>query len=482
MQHSKQRFVWWSFAFLLVVVAVVLGVLRSQAPLSVWMIGSGHVATDLARRAAAGDPVEAEKLDWAAARPGVAWNDLGLAPPGPRELLMNPDELESAVLAKAETLDWVIETEGEELGWLRQVEQAELLTLDEIELFDRWQALAWMQRDPARWASATQADRLDRILRSWAMTIDAGDPCELGIPAGIDSFFANSYFQVGRPAATPLLPDPQWIMVYVDHCGAQLDEAAMFGDAQGVLDAARRFQCLLTATGAPVNLMRGMLDARHYEQYVRQVEAVLPLLSHEDQRALCEQFLSLDANRDDQHLRATRAERAFLHQSYATFVESGGGPFGGTVSARPLHGEFLICLRDYDELLLALGAPNYVEARDRMLELENKIESSERGVLSKMTMRGQSKNFLPFARNVALQRCARIAALRVTEGVETAQARAALTRDPFDGNALRTRVRGDGVFEVWSIGEDGLDDGGITATTPTSSDRDITFRVPALDD
>ena len=49
--------------------------------------------------------------------------------------------------------------------------------------------------------------------------------------------------------------------------------------------------------------------------------------------------------------------------------------------------------------MATLDAPSFVEARDRMVELESAIESSERGVISKMTMRGQSDHFLPFARN-----------------------------------------------------------------------------------
>ncbi|MCA8978775.1 MAG: hypothetical protein KDC14_02020, partial [Planctomycetes bacterium] len=92
------------------------------------------------------------------------------------------------------------------------------------------------------------------------------------------------------------------------------------------------------------------------------------------------------------------------------------------------------------------------------------------------------QSYEQFVTNVALRRCAQVAAVRVLESVEAAESLAATLADPFDGESLRTRVLEDGTFEVWSVGP------GYYLRTPrppaaaTGAPQAVLFRVPALRD
>lgn len=469
MRQSKLRLAWYAFTVLLIAVGACILVMRAEAPLSVWMIGPRDVAAELAQRAADGDPVEAERLQWPAARPGVSWRDLGPEPPDTRALYLNPQEFEDTVISLAVGLRQVGYVNAETLEWLDRVESAELLELEELELGERWDALEWMQRDPARWLAADERDLLDREMRAMAMAFSVGDPCELAVPAWIDVFHADAARAITGTDQANQPPPLSWLSAYADYYSAELDSAALRGDGGGAVQAARRLRCLIRACDAPINLLRGLIAVRIEEQGLRQIEAALPLLAIEDQRALLELLLfDVVTDHDRQFLRALRAERAYLHWSYARFSETGAkgaNLFAGMRFGRPLHGEFLACLRDYYEVQAALEQPDYRTIELALNDLDNATRNGLRGKLSEMSIPPLARNYVRFVEHNALQRCARVAAVRVIDGVEAAEALAVLLVDPFDGQPLRTRLRDDGVFEVWSVGRDRID-------------HNIVFRVP----
>ena len=63
----------------------------------------------------------------------------------------------------------------------------------------------------------------------------------------------------------------------------------------------------------------------------------------------------------------------------------------------------------------------------------------------------------------------------------------ALPCDPVDGEPLRYKLNSDGTFLLWSIGEDGVDNGGDPVTPPNTKSfpwlkgRDVVWPVPATD-
>jgi hypothetical protein len=60
----------------------------------------------------------------------------------------------------------------------------------------------------------------------------------------------------------------------------------------------------------------------------------------------------------------------------------------------------------------------------------------------------------------ALVLLARTALVGRAHGKDAAATFAASLVDPFDGLPLRTRAEADGSLRIWSIGRDGVDDGG----------------------
>lgn len=398
MRYPKLRIAWHLFSVFLIGVGACFFAMRTRAPLSIWMIGADDVEDELARRAAAGDPVQAELLSWSAARPGLSWESSGF---------------ESA-------------------------------------------------HENAAFAAC--------------------DPCELAVPAGLAVFEAEAASPWKSPPGAHALPSPLWLFAFGEHYAAELEAAAVEHDADRVFDIARRFRCLALLASEPTNLLRGLMGARVEGQFLRACEAALPSLTSEEQRKLLE-LLPIDesADRDRRFVSALRAERAFLHRTYRGFAGAGGAGTGllfGGDSARPLHGEFLACLVDYDRALAALQHATHRDVALALNDLANATRNGLRGELSKAAIPPLCSAYEDFVRLVALERCARVARVRLTDGVEAALALASELTDPCDGLPLRARSRDDGVFEVWSVGPS------YHYRTPTSAadsgavDQDILFRVP----
>ena len=74
----------------------------------------------------------------------------------------------------------------------------------------------------------------------------------------------------------------------------------------------------------------------------------------------------------------------------------------------------------------------------------------------------------------ASQGLALVALTAYEQGIEAARLEAAATLDPFDGQPLRMRLDPDGTLVLWSMGVDGVDDGG---TDPHDVEQDIVWRV-----
>lgn len=485
MSASKLRLVCWVFGCALIAIGLVLVLLMRQAPLSRWMISAADVERELARRSANGDPVQAEALAWPAAIVGIARDAHGPDGADQEDLLQDPQRLCEVFSANLERMQRRVDVDADWLERAQQGEAAELWKLDASGLAARWEELEWMQRDPARWDAATDAQRLDREIRNLARRFDTVDPCELEHPGARQVFLARNGSAYGHGSSVSLVDrlDLLWTLDSAGSHGAALETAAMQGDAAGVVLEGNRLACLVRWLGVSTSLIDALMQAHVEERFLRQIESSLPLLSPADRKTV---FVELVAHAvgdtPADFARLVRAERAAFHYLYKQFIAGGRSAstaFGGMFATRPMHGEFLATLADYDLVLEALDEPSYADFEAAIEWLVQQAATGTRGPLSRMVIPPVRSSYKSYLRIVALQRCARVAAEFSAAGAEAARFFADATIDPFDGLPIRTRLRDDGVFEVWSVGEDLVDDGGATAGVPGGSDADIVFRVPA---
>ena len=110
----------------------------------------------------------------------------------------------------------------------------------------------------------------------------------------------------------------------------------------------------------------------------------------------------------------------------------------------------------YDELLASLQHSNFRDVALELTDLYLATSNGGSGELAQISIPSLCQSYEQFVTNVALRRCAQVAAVRVLESVEAAESLAATLADPFDGESLRTRVLEDGLSEsdAASIGSD----------------------------
>lgn len=262
----------------------------------------------------------------------------------------------------------------------------------------------------------------------------------------------------------------------------------MLGESDEVLETARSMVCLQRAFSDLTNRWRGVHRARIDRDFVRQVEACLPLLSQVARRELLTILNDArDTDWSQAFERVLQAHRASYYEyyerrleNYARRQEQGdrdhyeGGPF--------LHDQFLSYLAVYDEVFAAVRLSSFADRVERLRSIEGLSRDETFRFWALNDLEGLADEYVTALEVEALRRCAAIGAAYVIGGSESLEDVVATLPDPFTSESLHTRLRDDGVFEVWSVGEDGLDDGGSTAAAPAGSDRDIVFRAPARTD
>ena len=415
-------------------------------------------------------------MTWSPARAGAVFGNITPhTVPELRELLTMRSHLESSALdALADLRD-----DGEGLpSWLHDIEDCALWTMTADQRAARWTELGWMQRDPARWVAATDADRLDRWVKDCAFEFHSYDLCDLGRPDSRRAFAEDNsgygivcfseYYQPGQA----------WELAQADRCLGDLDAAALLGDSAAVLAAARQVRCLQDSYSDVTGVGRGVLRARIQQDFVRRVEACLPLIDAHAKEHLLDVLTAMpDPDWRLEFERMVRAERAGTYYAYLDFAD--------LAETRPekwgsvnVHEQFLDCLDVYDRLLDVIRASDYAALRAGLKPLQHVDLDGPLGRWLHEDFETRPDDVRLLAQSEALRRCSLVGASALVHGVETARALAAVTLDPFTDDPLRTRLRDDGVFEVWSVGSDLTDDGGSTASAPGEPDRDVVFRVP----
>jgi len=133
------------------------------------------------------------------------------------------------------------------------------------------------------------------------------------------------------------------------------------------------------------------------------------------------------------------------------------------------HRDEVICLDEYEQGLRCLSTPYWKLDRAWLDQTSQfpKLAPIAAMITPSFRMFAQ---FLPaMEANLALARCELVAYRR---GAEAARAEAARTIDPFVGEPLHFRVDPDGVLVFWSVGTNGVDNGG-TSTHPPPYDPSV---------
>jgi len=493
----------------MVVLALVAwaGALVRPAPLELWLVGPEDVEAELVRRAESVEPVQLDLLDLGAGRADRPWPEVR-ADAG--ELACPSDVFQSARIFRtvAEQHRQLAQSGAYCPCQLVSVQWDELLRLDDTPLGERFAALQALKRDPAAWFAAPE-----HVLGDRALAVDVKlhglqpiDVCELEVRPGLERIRTQLERSLGRA------PGDQDVLSALDRLAlgrqlcARLEAASLTAYAlvspqvvteprsrllalqlDVVRTAAGRIVCLQAGIPEPISLVEWVVDQSLHRNVLRQVEAAAPLLglgAHGALHELVEQ--SGSRSRRDTFRRAMRAERVLGLAIFEALHEQHGGDGLGLLDTlfpgRPLHGDFLLYLRGIDDELAALALP-YLQCIAQLdaLERERAQRRSERRS-SAFALDGTRGRYEVASSADALQLAAEIAFVALENGVDAARARAARTLDPFSDTPLRTRLREDGVFEVWSIGVDGLDDEASTATSANDSDADVVFRVLLMRD
>ena len=480
--RSRPWIVW--LAILVMFLVVWAGGLLWQAPLAHWKVGPEDVAAELARRAEAGDPVQAELLEWEPGLPGRAWSEVLSEPRDGRALLRDPAALKEAVVPLVERLLALSYAPAT----THAIPDADLWELDAEALAKRWEELRWEERDPARLRSRTFASDVDREVRFGVHHADTTKLCSLGCAPGLEGFHAVVDANFGASETSARAPlDPLWSLRLGDSLNAELHSGTRFGLSRSARASVKRLRCLERAMGEPVTMMHGLTALAVRDRFTRTVEAELPFLEWDERAELLALAAAQPAIDPSAHFaRLLRVERAFAHAVYArAFAEHGGeglGLVGWLWPGRPMHGAFLQLLDDYDAVLAVVESKSgYVATRAQLEELDRLRRERDEDYSAVFGFVGSTGVYTSVVRHEALRRLVLVAKALLDEGSAAAHARAAEIADPFGDGVLRTRGRDDEVFEVWSVGENGSDDGGVTADEPGGKDLDLVLRIPQFE-
>lgn len=487
MRIPKWRVFGWALAALLVGALIMGSMFASRMTLAQWMTIPASVEAELARRAALGDPVQAELLDWKRAFDGVRswrvnrWMDSRQA------WLLQPEELREFTLAKIASERFLGKTDdASEARWV-DIEQSTIWQRDAEGLAQRWRELDWLPRDPARWNATTDEDRADRQIRDWVRQFEVVDACSLASPDGLEYFDQNLSFGGLTCSADDFYgPGGDWIHAVASANAVELLSASERNDVEAAVHAIEQVRCLARWS----NFSAYLRDLQFCEDIevslIRSIEACLLRL---DVESGIEVLLALEGSPNVDGLtrfkRAVRTERAFAYEAYlyhfnwyhVDYAKSQPDRFTAFVGRHKLHAEILVCLADYDRVLKASSMPTYAAAALALKSVVPEHRSRRGWWIPEVDSDALVTCFADLQRAEALRRCARIARIGLEDGVESASSVAMSTPDPFGGAPLRSRLREDGVFEVWSVGEDLVDDGGISADLPGGEDSDLVFRV-----
>lgn len=479
-------------AMVVVVAVVFLGLLARSVSRAVGIGPSDRTASvfavdeALALHAAAGDPVPIAEREWPPALDGVPMEEFESEGRPASKFLLDPDAL-------AERREHHGERVAEHaVGVLtrEKYDACAIWSASRAQLTELYFQNGLLERDPARWRAATDDQRILRAVFAFLRTDDRRDasPCTLGHRSGrarLEASESSDSFE-DDSTAEPI----DWFIEQGEPRLAAITWAALRGSVPETEHALREAVCLLRSTGTPVQIPELYPCYQLVEQVLREAEACLPLLGPEGAGLLtsavelCEGASYLDGLR-----LALRGERAMVHAQYLELlemesslesllysieVEREGDFEPSDLAATPC---FLDYLRDSDRALALLDLP-FEQASKGLADLQE--ERSERGwfcYYSQVVFPLADGLFGDVLEADATVACAAVAGIAATDGAEAGRAAAARSRDPFTGEPLRTRVREDGVFEVWSVGVDLLDDGGSSATQRNSDDLDIVFRV-----
>ncbi len=486
--RSRRWIVWLSI--LVMFLAVWAGGLLWHAPLSQWVVSPEDVEAELARRAAAGDPVRAEELEWAPAVPGTPWREV-LRDDGPGlDLLEDRDALREEIVPLAEWLaNGYVTVAFREL--LHAIPESDLWSLDDDALAARWSALEWRQRDPAHFTGETLQQRTDREIRAlvatsvYAANPKRPSPCGMRAPAGLDAFRASIDEAFDGELEHPDAPvGPLQAVNSARVLSIRLVETACGGDAAGAAEYADQLRCLERAASGTLSMVHGLVALQVRARADRAIEAALPWVEWDERRDLVARAATAAPIEPAAWCaRLLRAERAHVHAVYArAFAEHGGdglGVVGALFPGRPMHGVFLDALEDFDAALaIHEEGEDYAAASVRLDALRDELDLSELDRALSPAVIASSGPLQAATRAEAMRRMWLVALALLDDGTDAAAERAASWADPFGDGPLRTRVREDGVFEIWSVGPDGVDDGGATAATPDDDDPDLVLRIP----
>ncbi len=433
------------------------------------------VAEALAAYAAAGEPVPIDDREWRREVPGERFSSL--YGDDERAAASSPPLLAAA---RPEALDLVVLD-----GPIGGIADSVVWTADRAALVAWGRRAEESRRDPSVWRDATREQREFRTIDALVRAVRSDElwPCGLGADSGADRL--RCLGESRRHCAASRVDDdrlPRWIDPFV----ARMELESLRGDsveARRVLDLAI---CLFRVCDDPVSadeLQGGVLVSG---AILRSVEACAPLLGDDAQLLFADAVLACGANSyRDQWRDVVHGHRALTHRAYTYYPEMeqyvdakiSGLEFG---DGRTYDEEFLYFMRETDAMLETAGRP-YAEAHRALTELADTFEEGGFRLFVWSSEASPADLLRDAVRADARVACARVALEALRSGAEAATALAAVTTDPFDGAPLRTRARDDGVFEVWSVGADVIDDGGHTAAQRNAEDLDVVFRVPLRD-
>lgn len=449
---------------------------------------SAEVAAELQRRAEAGDPVAISDRQWPAGQAGVDWRDFDSEPRFAADLLHDP----SSLLQGREGWATAADERGGALLTREVVEQCVASDRSPGALEARAFENERLRRDPALWREATESARAYRAFCAFVMIDGREDAsaCDLRVPPGEERLRAELP-NVDEVDPEPTMPPPDWFVGQAEPRLAAADWAALRGDAAGATRALRETLCLLRTIRVPVLNEELYSQRLLVERVLRQAEACAPLLGDEGAELLADIVAACPERSHVEALgRVLRGERAVIHADYAEFTSLMEGlpsefidveAFGGAPARWSPGAGFLQYLEDGDEALAAIASP-YDRAVDRLRALQSRridaIESgADFGYLDWVVFPLAESAYGDVVRLDALTACASVGAEAAAKGADAGLSAAAAATDPFSGGALHARVRDDGVFEVWSVGDDQVDDGGHTARERRAVDLDVVVRV-----
>lgn len=452
---------------------------------------SRAVAEEVARRADAGDPIAVADRDWGPAREGIAWFELDSEPRSAGSLLVEP----AALAACRERHAKRVAAHAAGLFTLARFDACAIWTSDADQLQEQLMRDELLRRDPTHWAAADPDARVRRAVRAFLMSDDRRDaaPCALGHRSGRErlEYLENPDFEDTSAELGPT-PPIDWIVGQAEPRFAALEWAALTGSITDARRALEDLACLRLPFETPVLIDEFYPRLELVDRILREAEACLPLLGPEGADLLT---TAVELCRSESNVevlkRVLRGERATVYAQYLELGDLAELIEGVRVCRVPmpdvdelfdeqsLDESFLTYLCDSDAALAALELP-FAQAADELSDLnERRIARDWHGWLSSVVFPMGSSLYGAAVIGDARFACAEVAGIAATEGAVAGAIAAEQARDPFNGLPLRSRLRGDGVFEVWSVGEDLVDDDGSTTRSIDQPDMDIVFRVKA---